>query len=224
MTVKDKIGTTVLFSEMRPGSDWEDRFNTWYHEDHIPVRMVLDGWQGVQRYKARGDDDYLVVYDLDSAAALKTPEYEVVKTQPSAETDWMLKNVSNFTRFIGAEIGRHGDVDAAIKAPVIFAALFNVPEADCAEFDAWMSDDHVPLLLQCPQWQAVRRFKLPVSEPVPYTRLALHYLSSDAALTSPERDKARNTEWRQRMMRHDWFNAGRARAFDAFGPRYEAVT
>ncbi|MCU0899445.1 MAG: hypothetical protein MUC82_02995 [Cypionkella sp.] len=223
MTVMDKIGTTILFSEMRPGAAWEDRFNTWYHEDHIPVRMVLDGWQGVQRYKARGDDDYLVVYDLASPAALKTPEYDVVKTRPSAETNWMLQNVTNFTRFIGAELGRHGDVEAAIGAPVIFAALFNVPEADCEEFDAWMTQDHVPLLLQCPQWLAVRRFKLPVAEPVPYTRLSLHYLSSDAALTSPERDRARSTEWRKRMTRHDWFNTGRARAFDAFGSRYHAV-
>jgi len=223
MTVIDRIGTTVLFSEMRPAPEWEDRFNTWYHDDHIPARMVLDGWQGVQRYKARDGNDYLVVYDLASAAALKTPEYEVVKTRPSAETDWMLKNVSDFTRFIGAEIDRHGDVEAAIDAPLIFAALFNVPEADCAEFDAWMAEDHVPLLLQCPDWRAVRRFRLPVAEPVPYTRLAIHYLASAAALASPERERARTTEWRSRMMRHDWFTAGRARAFDAWGARYHAV-
>ena len=223
MKAVNQIGTTVLFSEMRPAPEWADRFNNWYHEDHIPARMVLDGWQGVQRYKACGDDDYLVVYDLTSAAALKTPEYERVKTQPSAETDWMLANISNFTRFIGAEIGRHGDVEAAIGAPLIFAALFNVPEADCAEFDSWMTDDHVPLLLGCPDWLAVRRFRLPVAEPMPYTRLAIHYLASAAALTSPEREQARTSEWRSRMMRHEWFNAGRARAFDAYGARYHAV-
>jgi hypothetical protein len=79
------------------------------------------------------------------------------------------------------------------------------------------------LLLQCPDWRAVRRFKLPVAEPVPYTRLAVHYLSSDAALSSPERDRARNTDWRKRMTGYDWFNAGRARAFDAYGARYHAV-
>jgi len=223
MSAVAKIGPMVLFSEMRPAPEWEDRFNTWYHEDHIPVRMVLDGWQGVQRYKARGEDDYLVVYDLSSAAALKTPEYERVKTQPNAETEWMLSHVSNFTRFIGAEIGRHGNVDAAIGAPLIFVALFNVPEADCAAFDAWMTDDHVPLLLECPDWLAVRRFRLHMAEPVPYTRLAIHYLAQDAALSSPERDRARSTDWRQRMLRHDWFNAGRARVFDAYGARYLAV-
>jgi hypothetical protein len=224
MKAVNQIGTTVLFSEMRPDPEWEDRFNTWYHEDHIPVRMVLDGWQGVQRYKAREDDDYLVVYDLTSAAALKTPEYEQVKTEPSDETNWMLKNVSNFTRFIGAEIGRHGDVEASIDAPLIFAALFNVPEEACPEFDAWMADDHVPLLLGCQDWLAVRRFRLPVAEPVPYTRLSIHYLASDAALSSSERERARATEWRQRMTRHSWFNTGRTRTFNAFGARYHAAS
>ena len=102
------IGKTILFSEMRPAPEWEDRFNTWYHEDHIPVRMVLEGWEGAQRYTADEDEDYLVIYDLTSTDALKTPEYETLKTDPSDETKWMLANVSNFTRFIGTELGREG--------------------------------------------------------------------------------------------------------------------
>lgn len=218
--MSDTIGTTILFSEMTPDAAWEQRFNDWYHTDHIPVRMVLDGWQGVQRYKVRDTLDYLVVYDLSSTAVLKTPEYEKIKTEPSAETDWMLKNVGNFTRFIGSELGRHGDVEAAIGAPLIFAALFDVPEADQAEFDQWMTEDHVPLLLQCKDWLAVRRFRLPVAEPTRYTRLTIHYLASDAALASPERAKARATPFREQLSRHEWFGRGRYQAFDAFGSRY----
>ena len=214
------IGPTILFSEMRPDPSWEDRFNVWYHEDHIPVRMVLEGWQGVQRYKAQDDEDYLVVYDLASTDALKTPGYEKVKNEPSQETDWMLANVANFTRFIGTEIGRHGDVEAAIEAPLIFAAMFNVPEADQEEFDRWMTEDHVPLLMECDDWLAVRRFALPVAEPAPYTRLAIHYLASPAALSSDERARARNTEFREHMMRHEWFRQVRARVFEKFGDRY----
>jgi hypothetical protein len=218
--VSDSIGSTILFSDMTPDAAWEQRFNDWYHTDHIPVRMELDGWQGVQRYKVRNALDYLVVYDLSSMAVLKTPEYEKIKTAPSAETDWMLKNVGNFTRFIGTEIGRHGDVDAAIRAPLIFVAMFDVPQADEEEFDSWLTDDHVPLLMDCKDWLAVRRFRLPVAEPTRYTRLTIHYLASDAALTSPEREKARNTPVRERLARHEWFGRGRYRAFDAFGERY----
>jgi hypothetical protein len=152
------IGSTVLFSEMRPAPEWEDRFNTWYHEDHIPVRMVLDGWQGAQRYTSADDEDYLVIYDMTSPAVLKTPEYETIKTDPSDETKWMLANVSNFTRYIGTELGRHGDIDTAINAPLIFATRFIVPEEDQAEFDEWMVDDHVPLLMKSEHWLGVRRF------------------------------------------------------------------
>lgn len=213
------IGPVILFSEMRPDPSWEDRFNTWYDTDHIPVRMVLDGWNGVQRYRSEADEDYLVIYDLASVDALKTPEYEKVKTDPTEETNWMLDNVSNFTRYIGKEIGRHGDLEAAIGADLIFTALFNVPEEDEAEFDAWMVEDHVPLIMECKDWLAVRRFSLPLSEPNTYTRLAVHYLASADALTSPEREKARNTAFRERLTRHDWFTNGRYRAFTKHGDR-----
>ncbi|MGR3376276.1 hypothetical protein [Salipiger abyssi] len=214
------IGPTVLFSEMTPDPSWEDRFNTWYDTDHIPVRMVLDGWHGVQRYRASDNaGDYLVVYDMRSTEVLKTPEYEVIKTDPSDETKWMLSNVSNFTRYIGKELGRHGDLEAAITAPLIFTAMFNVPEEDEEEFDTWMVEDHIPLLMGCDDWLAVRRFTLPISEPETYTRLAIHYLASPDALSSPERAAARDTDFRERMTRHDWFGKGRYRGYEAFGDR-----
>lgn len=217
------IGKTILFSEMRPEPEWEQRFNDWYHTDHIPVRMVLDGWEGVQRYTADEDDDYLVVYDLTSTDALKTPGYDKVKNDPSDETKWMLSNVSNFTRFIGQELGRHGDVEAAIRAPLIFATRFNVPEDCQEEFDRWMTEDHVPLLMQNDDWLAIRRFSLPVAEPVPYTRLAIHYLASRDALGSPERAAARDTDFRKRMTRHKWFGEGSYKLFEAYGDRYLAT-
>jgi uncharacterized protein GlcG (DUF336 family) len=99
------IGSTVLFSEMRPAPEWEDRFNTWYHEDHIPVRMVLDGWQGAQRYTSADDEDYLVIYDMTSPAVLKTPEYETIKTDPSDETKWMLATCRTSPATSGRSLG-----------------------------------------------------------------------------------------------------------------------
>jgi len=214
------IGKSILFSEMRPDPSWEKEFNDWYHEDHIPVRMVLEGFEGVQRYKAKDDANYLVVYDMTSMAALSTPGYEKVKTQPSEQTKWMLANVSNFTRYLGNEISRHGDVDSFIEAPLIFTAMFNVPEAELADFDGWMEEDHIPILLGCKEWVGVRRFDLTVSEPVPFNRLAIHYLAGPEALTSPEREKARNTDWRNRLAKQAWFGKGQYKAFEKYGSRY----
>lgn len=215
-------GQAILFSEMRPDPSWEDRFNTWYDEDHIPVRMVLDGFEGAQRYRSTGDDNYLVVYDMESMAALKTPGYDKVKTAPSAETEWMLANVSSFTRNLGTELGRHGDIDAAIEAPLIFTAMFNVPEDEQADFDAWMTDDHLPILMENPHWMAVRRFGLTVSEPTPFNRLAIHYLGNEAVLNSPERERARGTDWRNRLAEKAWFKSGQYKGFERYGPRFRS--
>lgn len=214
------IGKSILFSEMRPDPSWEKAFNDWYHEDHIPVRMCLEGFEGVQRYRSKEDANYLVVYDMTSMAALRTPEYEKVKTQPSEQTRWMLANVSGFTRNLGNEISRHGDIDSAIELPLIFTAMFNVPQDELSDFDGWMEEDHIPLLLGCADWRGVRRFDLTVSEPVPFNRLAIHYLASAAALSSPEREKARGTEWRNRLAQRPWFSKGQYKAFEKFGGRY----
>lgn len=216
-----QIGPAILFSEMRPDPSWEDRFNTWYDTDHIPVRMAIDGFDGAQRYHALDDDNYLVVYDMASLDVLKTPEYGVVKNDPTDETKWMLANVSNFTRYLGTEIAREGLIDdQTIQAPLIFAAQFNVPQDMQDEFDRWMAEDHVPTLLKGEHWLGTRRFAMSVGEPVPYNRIAIHYLAGPEALQSPERAEARASDWRQRLTQHDWFNQGHAKAFRRHGPRF----
>ena len=215
----------VLFSEMRPEPSWEARFNTWYDTDHIPVRMVLEGFEAAQRYKSLDNDNYLVVYDMTSMAALRTSGYEKVKTDPTDETKWMLNNVSNFTRHLGTEIGREGmSGPNDLEAPFVFCAMFDVPESDKGEFDAWMTEDHMPILLDNKDWLGVRRFDLSVAEPVPYTRLAIHYLASLDALASPEREAARQTEWRQRMAdSHAWMAQGTYGRFARHGRRVKAA-
>jgi hypothetical protein len=213
--------TAILFSEMAPAPEWEAEFNTWYDTDHIPVRMVLDGFEGAQRYRAVEGENYLVVYDMASMAALKTPGYDKVKTTPSEQTNWMLANVRNFTRNLGEEIGRHGfDDPAAIEAPVVMATMFNAPAEDLQAFDDWITQDHIPLLMRSKEWLGVRRFNMTVSEPQPFNRLAIHYLASPDALASPERAAARATPWRARMAEKPWFAQGSAKVFRRHGPRY----
>lgn len=213
---------SILFSEMRPDPSWDERFNTWYDNDHIPVRMAIEGFRGAQRYRALEDENYLVVYDMDSLAVLNTPEYQVVKNQPSEETRWMLGNVTNFTRYLGTEIGRDGRIDAeTAQAPLVFAAMFNVPEEAKPDFDGWMVEDHMPILLQNKDWLGVRRFDLTVGEPQPFNRLSLHYLASADALKSPERERARNTDWRNRLATTEWFGKGRYKGFSRFGKRFD---
>ncbi|MDD2862968.1 MAG: hypothetical protein PHI71_18130 [Acidiphilium sp.] len=214
--------TAILFSEMAPEAAWEENFNTWYDTDHIPVRMMIEGFEGAQRYRAAQGDNYLVVYDLVSLDVLKGPEYDKVKTDPTDQTKWMLANVRNFTRYLGNEIGRHGfTCGNAIAAPMVFATMFDVPTEHLAAFDAWMTDDHIPMLGKGAEWLGARRFELTVAEPRPFNRLTIHYLSSSEWLESDARKAARGTEWRARMAaEHEWFNHPQIGTFHCHGKRF----
>lgn len=198
-------GRTILFSEMTPAPEWEQRFNTWYDEEHIPIRVGLRGFQSSQRY-VRPDANYLAVYEMDTLQALRTVAYTAIKNNPSPETAWMLKNVSGFTRYLGEEISIAGDTsDRGIDTDVLYAVWFDVPAERLADFDAWYEQDHVPLLLTCPEWRCVRRFNITDGGPGKYNRLALHYLDNESALESPARAKARNTPWRDKISAEPWF-------------------
>jgi hypothetical protein len=104
----------ILFSQMEPPPALEAEFNDWYETEHIPVRLALAGFDRAMRYRERGAERrYLAIYEIGDMAVLDGPGYHVVKTQPSARTDSMLKAVSGFTRYTCTEIcdssdGTHG--------------------------------------------------------------------------------------------------------------------
>ncbi|MGI6855881.1 hypothetical protein [Mesorhizobium sp. 1B3] len=213
-------GWDVLFSEMTPAEPWEDEFNAWYDNEHIPLRMALEGFEGAQRYK-RNERDYLTVYDLSGSGALETPQYRNLKNSPSALTKRMLDSVANFSRYVGKCIDATSRENKSIGASVLYAVFFRVPKGDLAAFDGWYERDHVPILMECEEWLACRRFDLVSSHPNPHNRLALHYLSSERALRSEARQRARETEWRQQLSRNDWFKPVYM-VFQKHGERFHA--
>jgi len=216
-------GTGILFSEMTPPPGREEAFHAWYDEEHIPLRMAVPGFLSGQRYRdtTEGAGGYLAVYEMTDLSALRSPAYGEVKNRPSDLTRDMLANVTGFTRYLGTEtsVRRRADAGgAALAAPLLYAVWFDVPEDRTADFDAWYEQDHVPLLMECPEWLMVRRFAVTDADPVPYNRLALHYLADRSALASPAREKARATPWRARLAAEPWFR-GTYKVFERHGPR-----
>lgn len=70
-----------------PGND-EQAFNDWYDRRHIPERVPgLPGFLRARRFAAlSGGPKYIALYDLDSAGALKTPQYRALLDNLDAET------------------------------------------------------------------------------------------------------------------------------------------
>ena len=207
-TIARMQGGAILFSEMTPDASWEDEFNEWYDEEHIPVRMAVAGFRGAQRYRIRETRNYLVVYEMDSPAVLKSPAYLSVKNNPSDRTKRMLSSVTGFTRYIAEETGsytRQADSAGGIDAPCLYSVFFAVPPERQGEFDDWYEKDHIPALLECKEWALVRRLKIADGEPKSWTHLALHCLLDESALDSPARHRARQSAWRARLAKESWF-------------------
>lgn len=217
-------GTTVLFSEMTPPPDLEAEFNIWYNEEHIPIRMAAPGFVGSQRYKDGQTRNYLAVYEMKSADALTSPEYDRIKKEPSPVTKQMLGAVSGFSRYLGRQLtsrARAGMETSFINAPVLYPVFFNVPADRLADFDAWNEEDHLPLLMEEQKWLGIRRFGIFDGTPGTYNRLALHYIVDREALDSPARSRARATPWRDRLAAEPWFK-GTYMLFDRIGDRFKA--
>ncbi len=217
-------GATILFTEMSPDMDWEDDFNHWYDTHHIPVRAAVPGFLSAKRYCDPDRPNYLAVYEIESPETLESADYKKVRAQPNGQTAWMLSNVQNYSRYVGKEISsaKRDDVDEGyLDAPYLYAVFFSVPDNRVEEFNAWYEDEHVTLLLKCEHWQAVRRFEILEGEPQPWTHLAIHYIDDMAALNSPEREAARDTEWRKRLSEEPWFQSS-TQLYESIGGRFIA--
>lgn len=215
-------GGSTLLSSMTPDLDWEDRFNKWYDAHYIPSRMALPGFVSAQRYRDAERPSYLVVYELETLGALKTPEYEKVRSQPNTESKWMLANVTEAARYAGNEIFRQrrdGLNSDPLDAPFLVSVYFSVPDDRADEFNRWYNEEHVPMLLKCGDWLMCRRFSIEDADPEPWTHLALHYLRDEAALKSPERLAANETPWRKKLAEESWFR-GRFQMFQRHGNRF----
>ena len=72
------------------------------------------------------------------------------------------------------------------------------------EFVAWYMIEHMPILLECPQWDGCRFVETSVTNGCQF--YSLHQLNDRAALDSAERKRSRSTPWFKRLAQNDWFD------------------
>jgi hypothetical protein len=195
----------LLFSQMEPPPGQEEDFHDWYETEHIPARMALPGFAAAVRYEAlQGEPRFLACYFIDDLAALKTPGYQRLKTDPGERTARMLASVHGFTRYICEETSDTG-VNTE-PAAYLQAVAFTVPEEARREFDGWYAEEHIPMLMKADGWLRVRRYRVrPGGDGPAWTDIALHDLRDRAVLDSPERAAARDTPRRAVLAGNPWF-------------------
>jgi hypothetical protein len=97
----------LLLVMMQPEEGYEDSLNRWYEEEHIPERLSCPGFLGVRRFRAvEGTPAYLALYDLDSPAAVHSPEYHGHQQNPTPWTSDIGSHLAEMRRNVYVELPR----------------------------------------------------------------------------------------------------------------------
>jgi hypothetical protein len=99
---KRQAGLLLVMIEIDPA--YEDAFNRWYREEHLPERMACPGFLSCRRFVAvEGEPKYLALYDLESPAVLESDDYKKIEG-PSEWTKRLLPHFIKRVRNVYVEI------------------------------------------------------------------------------------------------------------------------
>ena len=124
--------SAMLIVTMQAPADMEDEFNDWYDTEHFPQRAGLPGFGQCTRWACLdGWPRYLALYDMDSAAAVETPEY--LACSGAGSTPWTRRVVARTIgrmRTVATDIASYGDLAAPTSR--LLAARYPTPHDDAA--------------------------------------------------------------------------------------------
>jgi hypothetical protein len=185
-----------------PGTVPEAEFHDWYDHEHGPRRLAVPGFLGGDRYGALDDakPPWLVLYDLESADVLDSPEYQALGATASERDKAVGAGLATLDRRIYSQLSSDGAV-VGEPAPVLLAVALSVPAGAEDDLQAWYTDEHIPMLLEVPGWRRIRRFRLVrgMDGPAPEF-LSVHELAGPQVLEDPGYRAAISTSWRDRIV------------------------
>ena len=187
----------LLFAYSDPGPIPAAEFNDWYDNEHGPARLTVPGISAGYRFRALDDQapPWLAYYEMKSGA-LDSPEYRALAASASAREKSIMSSLATLDRRVYELISDSGAASEE-PPPVVLAVSMSVHPGMDADLAAWYADEHIPMLLAVPGWRRVRRFRLIAGTAPAY--LALHALTTMAALEEPGFRAAVTTPWRNRI-------------------------
>jgi hypothetical protein len=159
-------GIFLVYTDVDPTH--EDEFNAWYNTEHLPELLSLPGFLDAARYVAyKGVPRYLAAYELESAEALKTAEFQKWRANPSPWSRRISPTVigKNVSRTIGQQIFP-SDVEMPERgmAPALQIGRMSVPESADQEWNAWYNGEYVPGYRKVPGVIYARRYRVTEGE------------------------------------------------------------
>jgi hypothetical protein len=192
---------TIYIATGEPEPDWDDEYNRWYWEEHLPGLLAVPGYRSGRRYVAiEGAPKYMAMYELDSMDAYRSREHdEAVATPWTARVRAHGTTRLDFYRQISPAGGimpgpSYGDGQTEAGGLMVFR-MDLAPEHE-AEFHAWYDQEHLPALCAVPGVIGAHRFEAIQGGP---KFGAIYYLTEPAVQACPEWVAARDTPWSARM-------------------------
>jgi hypothetical protein len=162
MVKKKGSGLLMVFADV--DVEYDADYNAWYREEHLPERLSAPGFLDAALYQAvKGGPRYLAVYELESATAMQTPEYQHMSQNP---TDWTKRisptvigrgTVRNTYTQISPE---ESDPDTMGRgmAPALQIGRMEVPSDIEAKYNDYYDNQRTPRNLTVPGCLFVRRY------------------------------------------------------------------
>jgi hypothetical protein len=192
---------TIYLVNANPEPDWEDEFNRWYWQEHLPNLLAVPGYRAGHRYVAvDGEPKYLALWEIDSVEAYDSPEHaQAVNTPWTAKVKEHNTSQMAFYRQLNPAKGlmrgpAYGDGQTPAGGLMVFR-MDVAPEHE-QEFNAWYDEEHLPALCSVEGVIGARRFKALRGGP---KYAATYYLTEAAVQDTEAWAKARDTEWTVRM-------------------------
>lgn len=151
------------------------------------------------------------ILSLDTVAG-ETLTFETPEGEPawrltfSALAPGEIESGAEGARALGRLLGDEGE--RSMEAGWAMIIAYAVPEAELEELDAWYVEEHIEMLLRCPDWLRTRRYEILRRENADWNRLVVHSLASPDILDSPEVRESMETPWRQSFAPRPWFLTG----------------
>lgn len=180
----------LLFVMMDIASEYDEEFNRWYNEEHLPERRSCAGFLSAKRYEAvEGSPKYLASYDLKGVDVLESPSYRALTAEISPWTKRIGSLLQAHARNVYVEqtpeylMDTFATREAIDKAAGLLAVLADVEPEHENELTGWYNEEHLRERMMCPGFLRARRFEAVVGEP---QFLALYDLEDVGALETPE--------------------------------------
>lgn len=139
-------GMFLVFTDI--DAKYEEEFNAWYNTEHLGDLLNLPGFLDAARYVAtKGGPRYLAVYELASADALKSAEFQNFRANPSPWSRRMSPTAigKNVARTLGAQIFPTSlEMPDRGWAPALQIGRMSVPDNIDREWNEWYNGEYIP--------------------------------------------------------------------------------